>query len=221
MTDPKDVIPFLGKGEAHWREGFSAHALANTWFGKDDFPDRVRAVLDGHPAFAHARLLEGFFERETDLRDGLGKASQTDLLALVRLSSGLAVLGVEGKVEESFANVIGDQTRLSAGQRERLSRLAALLGIDAADLPPLRYQLFHRAAAAIFEADRYGAGTAMLLVHSFSQRETGFSDFAAFLAAMGIDGDIAPLTVVGPKRILGVDFYAAWVADPRPAMSAT
>lgn len=25
VTEPTDIIPFLGKGEAHWRKGYSAY----------------------------------------------------------------------------------------------------------------------------------------------------------------------------------------------------
>ncbi len=105
MTAPEDVIPFLAKGETHWREGYSAHALANTWLPAGGFPERVLRALESHPAFAGAALLDAFLERQTDLRDGLRGLSQTDLLALARTSSGLAVIGVEAKVEEAFGEV--------------------------------------------------------------------------------------------------------------------
>lgn len=216
MRAPTDVIPHLGKGELHWREGFSAHALASTWFPGAVLPASVRAVLAGHPMFADAVLLDAFLERETDLRDGLGRHSQTDLLALLRLKGGLAVLGVEAKVEESFGGLIGDQSSLSAGQRKRLAGLAELFGVEAGGLSGLRYQLFHRAAATVFEADRYGAATAVLLVQSFSPTLTGFSDFAAFLGAAGVAEGVGPGQIVGPKRVLGLDFYAGWLADVLP-----
>ncbi len=128
-------------------------------------------------------------------------------------------MAVEGKVEESFAAIIGDQSGLSAGQRARLGALADLLGIETPKLAPLRYQLFHRAAAAIFEADRYRSDKAILLVHSFSPSKTGRQDFVAFLHAAGIDNAADPSQLVGPKRIMGVDFYAVWIADELPKSS--
>ena len=142
--------------------------------------------------------------------------SQTDLLALARTPDGLAVIGVEAKVEETFDKLIGDQSRLTEGQRERLRRLADLLGVGSEALPPLRYQLFHRISATLFEADRYGAAKALLLVHSFSTRMTGHADFTAFLGAVGFKELPTTGKIVGPVRIAGIDLFAGWVADLPP-----
>ncbi len=106
-------------------------------------------------------------------------------------------------------------------QRERLRWLADLLGVRAGVLPPLRYQLFHRIAATLFEADRYGSDKALLLVHSFSTRLTGFPDFTAFLAALGFEEAPTAGQIVGPIRISGIDFYAGWVADLPPRSLGT
>jgi hypothetical protein len=213
----RDIIPFLGKGKLHWREGYSAHALATTWCMKAGLPPSVRRMLDGTEVFAGAELVDGFFERETDLKDGLPRASQTDLLAIIRIQSGLAVLAVEGKVEEPFGQLIGDQRQLSAGQKKRLSGLQALFDVPDRALADLRYQLFHRAAATIFEAQRYACRNALLLVHSFSTNLTGHSDFSAFASAIGL-GATAPMTVIGPKAVNGVSLYAGWLTDPVPGV---
>lgn len=211
----RDIIPFLGKGEAHWREGYSAHALATTWCRQDGLPPSVRRLLDGTETFAGAELVDGFFERETNLQDGLPRASQTDLLAIIRIKSGLAVLAVEGKVEEPFERVIGNQRHLSPGQRKRLAGLQAFFGIPDADVSALRYQLFHRAAAAVLEAKRYACRNAFLLVQSFSPNLTGHGDFSAFALAIGL-GVGPAMTVLGPKAVDGVSLYAGWLADQLP-----
>jgi hypothetical protein len=212
---PRDVIPFLGKGELHWREGFSAHALATTWCASAGLPASVQHMLDGTEAFRGAELVDGFFERETDLRDGLRRASQTDLLAIIRVRGELAVIAVEAKVEESFGELIGNQQTLSDGQRTRLAGLRTLFGVRERDVSALRYQLFHRAAAAVFEAQRYACLNTLLLVQSFSANLTGFDDFSRFASTIGL-GVGPPMTVLGPKMLDGVSLYAGWLVDQLP-----
>ena len=179
-------------------------------------PTSVQRVLDGTETFSGAELVDGFFERETDLQDGLPRASQTDLLAIIRTRSGLAILAVEAKVEEPFGPLIGDQRQLSEGQKRRLAGLRALLGVPDQDVSRLRYQLFHRSAAAIFEAQRYACRNAFLLVQSFSANLTGYDDFSAFASVIGM-GVGPPTTVLGAKMINGISLYASWLTDRLPS----
>ena len=172
-------------------------------------------MLDGTEAFAEAEFIDSFFERETDLQDGLPRASQTDLLAIIRVRSGLAILAVEGKVEEPFGRLIGDQQQLSAGQKKRLAGLQAMLGVQGRDVSALRYQLFHRAAAAVLEAQLYACPKALLLVYSFSPTITGCCDFAAFASSVGL-GSGPPMTVLGPNDVRGIALYAGWLTDRLP-----
>ncbi len=102
---PEDVRPHLVKPDLHWKKGYSAYELAHSWINSGGIPDPVRAVLDTCPDYADAELIEGLFEREVDLRTP-GRPSQTDLLALVRLDRGYAVIAVEGKVEEPFGDLV-------------------------------------------------------------------------------------------------------------------
>lgn len=61
LTKPEDIIPHLAKQEAHWRAGYSAQELAMSWAGAgNNFPARVRAVLDTAPEYAEACLVDGF-----------------------------------------------------------------------------------------------------------------------------------------------------------------
>lgn len=218
---PRDVIPFLAGGEAHWREGCSAHALATTWMAQPGLPRAVRQLLDTADQFAGAELVDGFFERQTDLGDGRRGPSQTDLLAILRVRGALAVMAVEAKVEESFGDRVGDGSHLSVGRRERLAWLAEFLGIAGQPRAHLRYQLFHRVAAALIEAERHASRSALLLVQSFSPRRTGFEDFSDFAAALGLERPL-PGRIAGPKPIRGIDFSVAWLADdlPRAARSS-
>ena len=83
----------------------------------------------------------------------------------------------------------------------------------------LRYQLFHRVAAAVREAKRYACHHAFLLVQSFSTHLTGHSDFSAFTSAIGL-GSGPPRTVVGLKEFDGVSLSAGWL-PVLPTVSAT
>jgi len=103
-----DVIPHLAKQESHWRAGYSAHELGKAWSNaRNDFPLAVRTVLDTAPEYVGVELIDGFFERELELGSP-GRNSQTDLMVIAGLRSELAIIAVEGKVDESFADLVGD-----------------------------------------------------------------------------------------------------------------
>jgi hypothetical protein len=195
IHSPDQIIPLLGKGERHWRKGYSAYELAHRWLeAEDGVPGTVRTVLDQAEEWREATLLEGFFERRTDLRSA-GRPSQTDLLGVLRLSGGVGVLGIEGKVEEPFGPRVSEWLADgSAGKRRRLETLCTALGISPERAEPLRYQLLHRTGAALFEGEGYGAPHAMMLVHSFSTIRSGYDDFARIAEAI-------ELPVTGPGNL--------------------
>ncbi len=169
-------------------------------------PDSVGPL----PAFAGARLITGFLERQTDLGTP-GRPSQTDLLALVWLPSGVGVIGVEGKCEESFGPIVRDWNT-SDGRTRRLTHLCKALDLSIGTAEGLRYQLIHRTAAALFEARRFNAQHALMLVHSFSERHSWFDDFVAFATALA-----TPITerdqISASRMIGGVELRLSWVSD--------
>jgi hypothetical protein len=134
MLAPADVIPHLGRGEAHWRMGYSAHALATTWFRHNGLPPAVSALLDRHDRFRGAELVDAILERKTDLRDGVRGASQTDLLAILGIGPGLAVAAVEGKVGETFGPLVPEWLTDNPDKRRRLSALAKALDVAGRDV---------------------------------------------------------------------------------------
>jgi hypothetical protein len=77
---------------------------------------------------------------------------------LGQIGPDLAVMMVEGKVDESFGPLLEEWLRdASDGKRERLAFLQSTLGIET-ELPGrIRYQLLHRAASPVIEAMRVGA----------------------------------------------------------------
>ncbi|MFZ0361400.1 MAG: hypothetical protein ABSC07_04465 [Terriglobales bacterium] len=216
LVEPDDVKPHLAKPEEHWRAGYSAQELAYAWSGaKNDFPIAVRAVLKTAPEYAQAELIDGFFEREVELGSS-GRNSQTDLMVIAALGDELGVIAVEGKVEESFAELVADWNN-TPGKQSRLERLCETLGLDAAHVGSTRYQLLHRTASAIYEAKRYRCHHALMLVHSFSPSHTWFKDFAAFSRAMGLPLQEPNLCSSG-KTCEGVNLRLAWVSDTPRAL---
>ncbi len=211
LIEPEDVIRHLGKGVLHWKAGRSAHALATRWHASADIPPVVRQVLDSSEKFAGAKFVDGFLERNVDLPDG-GRPTQTDLMAILRLKDQLAIAAIEGKVDESFGPLVGEWLKENPGRKNRLMMLCGMFGLDDCD-EGLRYQLFHRSASAILEAERYHAPTALLLIHSFNPEKAGFTDYAAFLEAIGIARAPVAGRIYGPLKCSEIEFYAGWVAD--------
>lgn len=219
IEKPDEIIPRLGKQEKHWKVGRSAYELSNAWMNAGGIPPSVRAVLAKAPEWASATLLEGIFEHETEI-PGKGRPSQTDLLALVMLNDTNAILGVEGKVDEPFGPLVGEWLvdNASANKTVRLAGLCATLGVRPDAVNDLRYQLFHRCCAAIYEAKRFRYPRAMMLVHSFAPvgrdatMPAGFTDFAAFASVLGMP-IAAPGDVTMTKMCEGIEFRVAWVSD--------
>lgn len=211
IAKPDDVIPYLAKRERHWKKGYSAYELAHSWVNANDIPARARAVLENCPDYAAAILIEGLFERDVDLRTP-GRRSQTDLLAFVNSAHGNAVIAVEGKVDEPFGDLVSTWNDGSPGKRRRLKALCASLGLRVADVGGIRYQLLHRTASAIYEAQRYRTRRALMLVHSFSAADTSFRDFQAFSRSMGMPVQ-AVNRVSGERECEGVRLRLGWVKD--------
>jgi hypothetical protein len=211
LIKPEDVIPHLAKQEHHWKSGHSAQELAVAWSSaENNFPASVQATLKSNPEYGHAELVDAFFEREVDLGSS-GRNSQTDLMVILGLADELAVMAVEGKVEESFAELVSEWNT-TPGKQGRLERLCETLGLDPAAVGGIRYQLLHRTASAIYEAKRYRCRRAIMLVHSFSRTHRWFEDFAAFSRIM--DLPIARPDILSAAKICaGVALRLAWVAD--------
>jgi hypothetical protein len=211
LIRPEDVIPHLAKQELHWKSGFSAKELAIAWAnGHNDFPQSVRQVLDTAAEYSKAELIDGFFEREVELGSP-GRNSQTDLMVVVALGGELGIIAVEGKVEESFAEIVNDWNN-TPGKQKRLTGLCETLGLDVSQAGRLRYQLIHRTASAVIEAKRYRCRHALLLVHSFSATHRWFEDFMEFSRVMGQQIKI-PGVCSEPRECAGVSLRVAWVAD--------
>ncbi len=213
LANAEDVKTLLAQ-EYQWKEHRSAFEAANSWFDADGIPPSIRAVLSNASNWASAELVKATFEKQTPL-DKHGRPSQTDVLAIVRLESGPAILGVEAKVNETFGPTV-DVWRAggSDGKHKRIAGLAERLEIAPDIIGPLRYQLFHRSAAALIEAEAAGAKDAALVIQSFGDvtLRAGFDDFQAFAQAIG-----APVHEPGgfSREIVrsGIRFRLGWAQD--------
>ena len=209
LTDWQNL---LAEPEKHWRQGFSAMAIAQAWQHANGFPAAVGSVFEacGEPFTSLVPLLI-IPEHKVDLPPR-GRPSQNDVWVLARHRSGLASITVEGKVAESFGPTLAEwQKSDSDGKRERLQFLTQTLGISG-ELPgDLRYQLFHRTASAVIEAKRFRADTAVMLVHSFNADNLGLQDFQAFVRLFGAKGSLNRIMLL--NTVDGVTLYAGWVRD--------
>jgi hypothetical protein len=214
LLEPEDVVRHLGRQEKHWKEGRSAHALAKLWSDSNALPPQIKTALKSHSAFRSAELIDAFLERKVDL-ESEGRPSQTDLLAVIGIGKRLAVVAVEAKAGEPFGEVVEQWLDGSDGKDKRLKGLRKILGLSRKAALPLCYQLLHRSASAVLEAQRYRTDIAVLLVHSFSDDKKGFADFSAFLKALGVKNP-RPGALSGPIKLKHVSLYAGWVEDKAP-----
>jgi Domain of unknown function (DUF6946) len=207
---PESWRGFLADPEKQWKAGYSARMLAERWeSGPGTLPPEIDALLASHGDFANGprELLIALPEHKVALPGG-GRETQTDVFALVGLADGTLSLAVEGKVNESFGPMIGDWlVDASQGKRTRLAYLCGLLGCAS---PPAhtRYQLLHRAAAAVIEAARFRSVSAAMIVHSFSAEARWFEDFAAFSRLLG--AEIGPAGIARTMLPSGLPLYLGW-----------
>jgi len=175
----------LADPEKHWRTGYSARALAHAWEDASGLPPEVAALLG---PLGKVELLLAIPEYDVPLPGG-ERPSQNDVFALVRTKDGLIVVMVEGKVSESFGPTLEEWRKgASAGKTERLAHIKAKVGLANHPPPGIRYQLLHRAASAVIEAERFHARDAAMIVHSFSPEQASLGDYQAFVGLFGKQG---------------------------------
>ena len=203
----------LAVGKSRWKTGYSAKSLAYSWEEAEGFPHSVRQVFDRSEieALGDMRFVRGHVEHKVSLPGG-SAASQNDIFVLAESNDRKIVIMVEGKVRESFGQYVGDWLKNispRSGKPARLEFLKEKLGIEHHDVNQIRYQLLHRTASALIEAERFGATTAVMLVHSFSQEDRHIEDYQEFVKLFGTTGDVDTVSYAGKKN--GIDLYLAWV----------
>ena len=194
----------------HWRKFYSAYELAVSWESADPFLPREIQAWFGNSA----DLLAVIPEHKTPLPGG-SRPSQTDALAFIRSENKVYAVAVEGKAHESFGPTVGEWRKdESAGKIERLKFICQTLGLPYPPANKIRYQLLHRTASALIEAERFHADCAAMFVHSFAYKQPRedselFADFLSFL-------DLFNIAVEDKKPYTGTEngkpLYFAWVS---------
>lgn len=87
----------------------------------------------------------------------------------------------------SGARIFGDtpSDHLIDGQRQRMAFLCETLGLTEPVPDDIHYQLLHRTASAVIEAQRFKTDMAAMVVHSFSPTRMWFDAFAKFVGLYG------------------------------------
>jgi hypothetical protein len=172
----------------------------------------VSAVLNTCATYNLVEMQHAIFEKKVDLGTP-GRDSQTDLMVyLTLLRGGSAVVAIEGKVNESFGPVVSTWLEDKPTKTRRLEKLCDDLGIPIDQAESLRYQLFHRTASALYEAEKHGSEQALMLVHSFSDSDASFEDFQDFAQALGTPVSAVD-TISEPVTRLGIELRLGWVKD--------
>ncbi len=205
LGNPQDARAYLADPIKHWRPDYSAYELATAWLAHEATPSKADALLKA--AYSEYEIVEGFFEKQTEL-DAYGRPSQTDLLLLLTTEVGFAVVGVEAKAREPFGPLVSEWQ----GARGRLNGLCEKLGIAPDAVADVRYQLLHRTVATLLEARRYRATEALMLVQSFDAGNASFGDYERFAHLLGVDG-IAVNAVTTAREIDGVTLRLAWAGE--------
>lgn len=209
-TGIDDWRKLLAQPDKQWREGYSAMCIAKAWQNAAGFPGPISTALKaaGDPVASLEPLLI-IPEHKVPLAGGR-RESQNDVWVLARHSGGLASITVEGKVSESLGNTLDEWRKgESDGKRERLAFLVGTLGLTG-ELPgTLRYQLLHRTASAMIEAERFRANIALMMIESFSTEDVGLTDFQAFTQLFGVHSE--PDRIVRLSQLKGITLYVGWV----------
>ncbi len=209
-----------------WKRGYSAFEVAVAWegsaSGKSGMPLSILGLLDQHKGvFPNPKLIVGIVEHKVELPGGK-HPSQNDVWALVRVGQDLLSLAIEAKAGESFADLISvwkEKKEPGSDKPKRLDYLKDVLGISKVDVDDVRYQLLHRTASALIEAERVGAKYAAMIVQSFrnphrkSDPKKLIFDFQTFARKFGASAEENQLVPAGKCR--DIQLYLGWVTcDP-------
>lgn len=184
-------------------------------------PEGIVQLLEQHSELRRPRLVIGTVEHKVVLPHGQ-RPSQNDVWAIVGVGGDLLSLTVEAKAGEPFGDLVSvwlERREPGSDKPARLKALQKLLGIPDKDATGVRYQLLHRTASAIIEAERIGAKYAAMIVQSFrngkriSSTRKSLDDFKAFGRLFGFALEEGRLVRITTETI--VPMYLGWVTcDP-------
>jgi hypothetical protein len=204
----------LAEPQKQWVRKYSAFELAHAWTSNDTFPENVQSLLNNseYESLHNLEIVLKIPEHKVELDTGKAP-SQNDLFVLARTDTDLVTIVVEGKVKEPFGPKVEDWLiEASSGKHNRLNFLMKCLKLNELEnVKSIRYQLLHRTASAIIEAEKYHAKHAIMLVQSFCQEYSSLEEYKAFLKLYNLQGDKNQIS--GPIVINGVNLYLGWISD--------
>lgn len=207
----RDWQRLMENPDLHWKEGHSAMTLARSWEAAGmGFPPEVEAAFEtsGSPLLTDLAPLLAVPEFQAPLPGGI-RLSQTDVLALARGKQGLVAIIVEGKVDETFGPTLREKRiEPSDGFNER--QILQYLELPPSIPQTIRYPFLHKTASALIVARQFDAKAAMMLVHSFSPTNKGFSDFEAFAGLFNAKPEIGRIVSAGMFE--GMPLFLGWCA---------
>ena len=187
---PEDWQHHLANSELHWKPNHSAMACAQCWEEAvkkrpNGLPPEISGIVG-----SETRLILAIPEH-TVPNPGGTRPSQSDVFALLARGEATCTLTVEAVKDKPFGDSVAEWEPKTTSSEAILDRMSEVFG--SAGRPPghVPYQLCHRTASAIYEADRFNAGSAAMIVHSFfpedeDEDKDGFDGFAEFCAFLGI-----------------------------------
>lgn len=218
----EDWKPFSGNAGETLRPGAAA-SLATCWEASGDaLPKDVRNLLDASLvlAFTDVRpliMLPGYGTTPSDAKTSVG----TDLLVLARGQAGLVAMSVGGAIGDGLGDFVSDRLQKEAPgeiacMEAMQAELELSLPLNACPMISIKSRCLSLAAEAVLAAKEFGAETALMLIHSFSDRSAGFEDFRRFASLFGVS--VAPDMIARIPRTCPPDLYIGWCrSDPKTA----
>ena len=218
---PTDWRRLLADPLKHWKPRHSALELAVSWEAvrnsERGLPPSVQEALDKVDELRGTSLVIGLPEHVVNFEGG-GHGSQNDLWTLLRVGSKYVSMTIEAKAGEALDDIVSvwlqKKRSKSSKKPTRLAALRGVLGIQDIKIDSIRYQLLHRAASALREAERFSAQYAVMLVQSFNEQadQESRNDFLNFASVMGTQVPTGQIARVG--RSTSTPLYIGWVPTP-------
>jgi hypothetical protein len=196
--------------------------LAYSWEKAEGFPNEIKISFDNYgKELKDIELLIAIPEYKVNL-DTNKAPSQNDLFVLASIQNESLVIMIEGKVDEPFDKIIGEwNINDSPSRNQRLNFLTKKLEINLTpEINGLRYQMFHRAVSAILMAERFKTKKAIMLVQSFSEKNSWFDDYCNFISVISEQYNNKTLPRIGEIYKLttlktGIEFYVGWISSKK------
>lgn len=204
----------LASPDRQWKRCFSAFETAVSWehaARKDSGLPAPIEKLFRESGYSEPLLVFAVAEHKVDLASE-GADSQSDVWAVVKTSAGMLSLTVEAKAKEAFGNenlehwlVAGKSEDSTINRQKRWEYIRSHLPKSDSFLA-IRYQMLHRCAASVMEANRFGFQHAAFVVQAFETPDKSFQDYALFCQALqvpAIRGGMAKTSMAGISLSVG------------------